>query len=199
MALQPEYSHKVYKTYGYPLFDIRMSEHRGKFILHVSFDAIVIDMTSFEILFGEWIALYNDKNPALPTLNISYRDYQLQYERLRGSALFERAWEYWLQKVDDYTLEVGLRLASHPARIDITLFNRLPLHPQVEQIIGDFTVLRLFNYRRQNSVSMNEQLSAIHRSLLNDVDNNLFDGIDVQRLLKQRRNLPANTVIARLC
>lgn len=32
--------------------------------------------------------------------------------------------------------------------------------------------------------------------MLNDVDNNLFDGIDVQRLLKQRRNLSANTVIA---
>ena len=26
------------------------------------------------------------------------------------------------------------------------MFNRLPLHPQVNSIIGDFTVLELFNY-----------------------------------------------------
>lgn len=248
--MRAEYSHKVYKPDCYPLFDIFLSEYQGKYLLHVSFDAIIIDMTSFEILFGEWIALYHDENLALPPLDISYRDYQLQYERLRGGALFERAQQYWLQKIDDYTLEAGLPLAAHPAGIDkpsfrrlsatipmsswqkivdkcqrfnisptalilelysrtlcywsgqeslclnLTLFNRLPLHSQVEQIIGDFTVLSLFNYQRQNGVAMSEQLSAIHRTLLNDVDNNLFDGIDVQRLLKQRRNLSANTVIA---
>lgn len=116
LALRAEYSHKVYKPDCYPLFDIFLSEYQGKYLLHVSFDAIIIDMTSFEILFGEWIALYHDENLALPPLDISYRDYQLQYERLRGGALFERAQQYWLQKIDDYTLEAGLPLAAHPAR-----------------------------------------------------------------------------------
>ena len=123
--MRAEYSHKVYKPDCYPLFDIFLSEYQGKYLLHVSFDAIIIDMTSFEILFGEWIALYHDENLALPPLDISYRDYQLQYERLRGSALFERAQQYWLQKIDDYTLEVGLPLAAHPARIDKPSFRRL--------------------------------------------------------------------------
>ncbi len=250
LALRAKYSHKVYSPDRYPLFDIFLSKYQGKYLLHVSFDAIIIDMTSFKILFSEWIALYNDENLVLPTLNISYRDYQLQYERLRSSNLFKRAQQYWLQKIDDFTLETGLPLASYPSRLDkpifrrlsttipmsnwqkivdkcqrfnisptaliielysrtlcywsgqdsfclnLTLFNRLPLHPQIEQVIGDFTVLSLFHYQRKHGVTMSEQLSAIHRTLLNDIDNNLFDGIDVQRLLKQRQNLPANTVIA---
>ena len=125
LALRAEYSHKVYKPDCYPLFDIFLSEYQGKYLLHVSFDAIIIDMTSFEILFGEWIALYHDENLVLPPLDISYRDYQLQYERLRGGALFERAQQYWLQKIDDYTLEAGLPLAAHPARIDKPSFRRL--------------------------------------------------------------------------
>ena len=95
--MRAEYSHKVYKPDCYPLFDIFLSEYQGN-LLHVSFDAIIIDMTSFEILFGEWIALYHDENLVLPPLDISYRDYQLQYERLRGGALFERAQQWRCRK-----------------------------------------------------------------------------------------------------
>uniref|UniRef100_UPI0026324167 condensation domain-containing protein n=1 Tax=uncultured Shewanella sp. TaxID=173975 RepID=UPI0026324167 len=33
--------------------------------------------------------------------------------------------------------------------VNLTLFNRLPLHEQVNHILGDFTVLELFNATRQ--------------------------------------------------
>ncbi|RAX03729.1 MULTISPECIES: non-ribosomal peptide synthetase [unclassified Photorhabdus] len=250
MALREQFSHKVYAPERYPLFDILLSEYAGKYILHISFDAIIIDMTSFEILFSEWIQLYQQPELPLPVLDITYRDYHLQYERARNSALFTQAENYWRQKASSISLEMNLPLAIRPAVmgkphfqrisgvipqsiwqklldkcqhysisptalivelysrtlcywagqeqicLNLTRFNRLPLHPQVNQIIGDFTVLSLFAYQNRTDISICQQLEQVHGALLQDIEHNLFDGVDVQRMLKQQRELSANTVIA---
>ncbi|HEY8372419.1 MAG TPA: amino acid adenylation domain-containing protein, partial [Pseudonocardiaceae bacterium] len=248
--LRHRYSHKSYDPECFPLFDVVLSRLDGVYRLHLSFDAIVVDMTSFGILFEEWIRLYQDPEHVLPDIGISYRDYVLQYARVRESDLLVRAQEYWQNKVDSYNLDMNLPLRARPSAVgkpffrrrsrvipapvwkevtnrclrygisptalileiygrvlsrwsgqeqlcvNLTLFNRLPLHPDINSVIGDFTVLELFDYRLEDELGIAAKLRRVHDELLQDIDNNLFDGVDVQRLLKLHHNVPVNKIVA---
>ncbi|WP_414167747.1 amino acid adenylation domain-containing protein [Streptoverticillium reticulum] len=248
--LRSAYSHKLYDPEQYPLFDVVLSRLDGVFRLHISFDALIIDMGSFDILFDEWAQLYADPQRCLPALGTSYRDYVLQYERIRESPLLLQAQEYWENKADDYNLDLKLPLKERPSAVDtpvfrrkskvipaavwdrladrcsqygisptalivelfsrvlsqwsgqdqlcmnLTLFNRLPLHPDINGVIGDFTVLELFDYRTERELGIAAKLRRVHGELLQDVDNNLFDGVDFQRLLKTRHSIPVGKIVA---
>ncbi|WP_339145016.1 condensation domain-containing protein, partial [Croceitalea sp. MTPC5] len=80
--------------------------------------------------------------------------------------------------------------------INLTLSNRLPLHKQVNDILGDFTVLELFNFHRLKHVSLKKNLVQVHDELWNDIENNLFDGIDFQRLIRTKLALPKNQILS---
>lgn len=250
ICLRENFSHKVYSPLHYPLFDVFISQFNGMCILHISFDAIIIDMGSFEILFKEWIRLYHNPEETLTTLSVDYRDYILQYEQIRRSELYQKAQEYWQGKLDFYNFEMNLPLKMpasgvfqpHFKRlsktiekttwdriklkaqvrnisptavileiysqcmaywsgqdnlcINLTLFNRLPLHPHINDVIGDFTVLELFCNQTRDEAAISERLQKTHHDLLLDIENNFFDGIDFQRLVKQKKKLPANQILA---
>ena len=79
--------------------------------------------------------------------------------------------------------------------INLTLFNRLPLHPQVNDIVGDFTVLELFNFQR-NEGPVLTGLANVHEQLWEDIEHNLFDGIDLQRKIRKDNNMSPQQVIS---
>ncbi|MFD7305858.1 amino acid adenylation domain-containing protein, partial [Streptomyces pharetrae] len=248
--LRGRYAHKLYDPERYPLFDVVLSRLDGVLRLHISFDALVIDMASFDILFDEWAQLYADPERCLPDLGVSYRDYVLQYEKVRDSDLLIQAQQYWEDKADDYQLDLRLPLRAHPSSVDtpvfrrksrvvpaavwekladrcrrhgisptalvvelfgrvlghwsgqdrlcvnLTLFNRLPLHPDINGVIGDFTALELFDHRTEHGTVIGETLRRVHGDLLRDIEHNLFDGVDFQRLLKTRQSMPINKIVA---
>ncbi|WP_165482867.1 non-ribosomal peptide synthetase, partial [Legionella gratiana] len=250
LAIRQQFSHKVYSPDTYPLFDIVVTKFNGIYLLHVSFDAIIIDMSSFEILFTEWITLYENPEHQLPILQLNFRDYILQSEQLRASSLFEKAQAYWQKRLNDYFLEMNLPLIARPSQVkhphfkriskaipkliwdkltakahyvgvsltalvleayartlcfwsgqkqvavNLTLFNRLPLHPQVHDLIGDFTALELFPYQYNALDTVNSVLEKTHQQLLTDIEHNLFDGIDFQRLLRQHHSIPSDTILS---
>lgn len=250
LAIRQQYSHKVYAPDIYPLFDIVVTKFKEIYLLHMSFDAIIIDMSSFEILFTEWITLYNHPEHQLPTLHVNFRDYMLHNEQLRLSPLFNQAKNYWQKCLDDYHLELNLPLIARPSQvkyphfkrvsktisktvwdklaakahcqgisltvvvleayartlclwsgqkklaINLTLFNRLPLHSQVNDLIGDFTALELYAYQHCASGTIKTVLESTHQRLLNDIEHNLFDGIDFQRMLRQHHAIPSDTIIS---
>jgi amino acid adenylation domain-containing protein len=80
--------------------------------------------------------------------------------------------------------------------INLTLFNRLPLHEDVNDVIGDFTVLELFNYHSNMTTTINQLFNEIHSNLWHDIENNLFDGIDFQRLIRKHYQLSDTEVVA---
>ncbi len=250
IRMRDKFSHKIYPPGQYPLFDIFVSQFMGICILHISFDAIIIDMGSFEILFKEWIQLYQHPEKSLPELAVDYRNYVLQYEKIRCSELYLKAQEYWKSKLDQYNFEMNLPLkmsasnVTHPrfnrisktikksvwdriklkaeARnisltavileiysqcmvcwsgqdnlcVNLTLFNRLPLHPHMNDVIGDFTVLELFCYHAKDSFTLSKRFQQTHHDLLLDIENNFFDGIDFQRIVKQNKKLSPHQILA---
>ncbi len=86
---------------------------------------------------------------------------------------------------------------SHQDRvcINLTLFNRLPLHQDVNALVGDFTVLELFNYIGDKHPFADKVLQT-HQQLWDDLEHNIFDGIDVQRLARKIYKLESTRALA---
>ncbi len=80
--------------------------------------------------------------------------------------------------------------------INLTLFNRMPLHERVNDILGDFTVLELFQFERHTSNNVSANIRQVHQRLWNDIEHNVFDGIDVQRLIRKQQNIPQGQIIS---
>jgi len=71
--------------------------------------------------------------------------------------------------------------------INLTLFNRLPLHPEVDALVGDFTSLTLLAVDNSAAASFAERARRIQRQLFADLDHGLVGGIRVQREIARRQ------------
>ncbi len=67
--------------------------------------------------------------------------------------------------------------------INLTLFNRLPLHPQVGEIVGDFTSLSLLAIDLSQTAPFFERARAIQTRLWQDLDHRSVSGVRVMREL----------------
>ncbi|WP_299316046.1 amino acid adenylation domain-containing protein, partial [uncultured Aquimarina sp.] len=80
--------------------------------------------------------------------------------------------------------------------VNLTLFNRLPLHEQINDILGDFTALELFNFKLEGKINIYSGIHKIHSELWNDIQYNLYDGIDFQRLIRKKQEIPQNRALS---
>ncbi|NEO91324.1 MAG: amino acid adenylation domain-containing protein, partial [Moorea sp. SIO3G5] len=71
--------------------------------------------------------------------------------------------------------------------INLTLFNRLPLHPQVNEIVGDFTSLTLLEVNNSVTIPFQERAQRIQGQLWEDLDHRYISGVEVQRELRRHR------------
>ncbi|MEL6441868.1 MAG: amino acid adenylation domain-containing protein [Cyanobacteria bacterium J06621_8] len=82
---------------------------------------------------------------------------------------------------------IGLWSKSAKFTINLTLFNRFPLHPQVNEIIGDFTSITLLEINREVN-SFTESSQQIQKQLWQDLDHSYISGLEVQRELNRRQS-----------
>ncbi len=71
--------------------------------------------------------------------------------------------------------------------INLTLFNRLPLHPQVNDIVGDFTSLTLLAVNNSASEAFTTRARRIQQQMWQDLDHRYFSGVRVLRELVCRQ------------
>lgn len=75
--------------------------------------------------------------------------------------------------------------------LNLTLFNRLPLHPQVNEIIGDFTSISLLAVNNSASESFTARANRIQEQLWQDLDHLYVSGVEVLReLARQQEGRP---------
>jgi amino acid adenylation domain-containing protein len=79
--------------------------------------------------------------------------------------------------------------------INLTLFNRLPLHPQVNDIVGDFTSLTLLAVDHSTADSFTERAKRLQKQLWEDLEHRFVSGIAV---LRELARLHGNTARARM-
>ncbi|HSG38293.1 MAG TPA: amino acid adenylation domain-containing protein, partial [Thermoanaerobaculia bacterium] len=231
-------SHQVIPADRWPLFEVRatrLDEMRTRF--HISFDFLIGDAWSWQILRRDIARFYQNPDAVLPPLELSFRDYVVAMFEFERSAAFERDLAYWRERLADLPPAPELPLAKSPAAmgrprfvrhsaripadvwdklkdrasragltasgvllaafsevlaawsksprftINLTLFNRLPLHPQVNEVVGDFTSLTLLAVDTSIGASFEERAKRTQAQLWEDLDHRLVSGVRVLREL----------------
>ncbi|MGW6600382.1 amino acid adenylation domain-containing protein [Streptomyces sp. NPDC055036] len=71
--------------------------------------------------------------------------------------------------------------------LNLTLLNRLPLHPDVDRLVGDFTSVNLLAVEGGAGAPFRERAAAIGARLFADLDHRLYSGVEVIREIARRR------------
>ncbi|MEH2080290.1 MAG: amino acid adenylation domain-containing protein [Nostoc sp.] len=242
IAVREHLSHQMLPNNQWPLFEIRASlldNQRTR--LHFSFDLLICDAQSFQVLFRELTHLYQNPQASLPPLELSFRDYVLALNSVKESEIYQNSIDYWQKRLatlppapelplinylaaikhprfvhrsDRLEPEIwqqlktkanqagltpsGVLLAAYAEvlsfwsknprfTINLTLFNRLPLHPQVNDIIGDFTSLNLLTIDNSIQQPFVTKAKRIQQQLWEDLDHRYIGGITVLRELAKAK------------
>ncbi|MFD5326744.1 amino acid adenylation domain-containing protein [Streptomyces sp. NPDC127092] len=71
--------------------------------------------------------------------------------------------------------------------LNLPMANRLPLHPGVDAVVGDFTSVTLLEVDTAAGDTFAERTRAVRDQLLTDIDHRLFSGVRVLREMKRVR------------
>jgi hypothetical protein len=238
LSVREEMSHEILPLGRWPMFDVRYSlidEDRVR--LHLSFDAILLDVSSYFIMLEEIRMFYENPQSTLPALEISFRDYVLALRKLENTENYRKAEDYWRKRIPSLPPAPEFRLrrdlsaipkprfkrlhatweADHwksvktcatkagltPTTVlltafaevlrlwnrhqsfclNITLFNRRPLHPQISDILGDFTDLLLLEVENMTQATFLERARHLHDRFWHDMEHREFNGVEVIREL----------------
>jgi amino acid adenylation domain-containing protein len=117
----------------------------------------------------------------------------------RSGKLDASLWQALKQQASQYQLTPsGLLLAvfaeilafwsrSPQFTLNLTLFNRLPLHPEVNQIVGDFTSSMLLAIDCSSQDAFTLRAQQIQAQLWQDLDHRYVSGVEVLRQLARRQ------------
>ncbi|WP_394843136.1 amino acid adenylation domain-containing protein [Pendulispora brunnea] len=84
------------------------------------------------------------------------------------------------------------RWARRPSfSVNLTVLNRLPLHPDVERLVGDFTSVSLLAVEPSAGRRFHEQAARLGGQLFEDMDHRLFSGVEVLREVARQRGREA--------
>ncbi|MEM7582349.1 MAG: amino acid adenylation domain-containing protein [Acidobacteriota bacterium] len=84
--------------------------------------------------------------------------------------------------------EILARWSKSPRfTLNITLFNRLPVHPEIDDVVGDFTSLNLLEVDASARIPFELRARSIQEQLWEDLEHRLAGGIQVMRELARRR------------
>ncbi len=235
-AVRQEMSHQVLPADRWPLFDIRVSQQDDqRFRIHISMDALITDIWSYQILMWELAQLYRNPDTVLEPLELSFRDYIMTEAEIQTTEYYQRALNYWMQRLPSLPPGPELALARSPASLEkphfkrwrttldqptwerlknqavqagltpaglllaafadvlttwnknahysitLTLFNRLPLHPQVQQLVGDFTSLILLEIDHRQPASFATRAKRVQEQLWSDLDHRYVSGVRILR------------------
>ena len=150
-----------------------------------------------------WLARMDQlpEAPALPTVkaNEPGQPEQVTFERHRFS-LDNNLWNSICHQAKGQKITpsgvvlaafaevIGLWSEQSCFCINITILNRPELHPQINQIIGDFTTVNILEVAPQAGSSFWERARALQQRLWLDLEHSSFSGIEVLRELRRRRN-----------
>src|SRR5262249_29876972 len=73
--------------------------------------------------------------------------------------------------------------ASDEFAVQLTVMDRPPLHPEIGELVGDFTTVNLFEVREGRSGAFRDRAERLQRRMLEDLRPLDFSAIDVLRAL----------------
>lgn len=149
-----------------------------------------------------------DTLPPAPDLPLAKHPSDLQHHRCRRyeSGLEQSTWQALKQKAAQAGLTPsGVLLAAFSEvlavwskvprfTINLALFNRLPMHPQVSHILGDFTSVTLLEADHSVPKSFADQAAQLQQQLWRDLEHRYFSGVRVMRELSRKQGATPNAM-----
>ncbi len=173
--------------------------------LSLSFRDYVIAEQAFQITTAYEQALAYWKNrletlPPSPRLPLTMAPSQIKSPRFerRSGRLDAAAWTKLKQRANQAALtpsgvvlsafsEVLTTWSQQPQfTLNLTLFNRLPLHPEVNKIVGDFTASMLLAVDNSDKDTFMNRAQRLQQQLWEDLDNRAVSGVRVLRELAKQ-------------
>lgn len=146
-----------------------------------------------------WFDRLADLPPA-PELPLATSPEAITEQRFcrQEARLNRRIWQILKQRTADAGLTPSALLltayaevlglwSKHPRfTINLTQFNRLPLHKEVNDLVGDFTSLTLLEVDNSAGQTFLERGRVLQRQLWRDLDHPYVGGVELQRELARR-------------
>ena len=147
-----------------------------------------------------WIDRIEGFSPA-PDLPLAKNEKQITDQRFcrRSAKLSPKEWD----KIRELSGEIGvtpsvllicayaetLRLWSNNKdfTLNLTQFDRKQMHPEVSELIGDFTTLTLLEIHDRNGESFQKRAKAIQKQLFEDMEHSAYSAIELERELKKKQ------------
>lgn len=124
--VRDQMSHLVLPSDQWPLFEIRATLLGAqRFRLHLSFDALMVDARSRNLILYEWSQLYQDLEVALPPLELTFRDFVMAEALLKETSIYQQAETYWDSRVASLPSPPELIFSRSPSSIFRSRFKRL--------------------------------------------------------------------------
>ena len=234
--VRDEMCSQVFDPEKWPLFDVRISYMPDNLArIHMSFDCLIGDARSFQIILDELAVCYAGKEKTLRPINYSFRDYILTTANNTDIPEYQLAREYWTKKIPDMPDKPLLSLKCEPALIhkpsfarknfclgkeqyiklkevaeryhvtktvvlltafseilalysrksrftlNLTLFDRETIHPDINSIVGDFTTGVLLDVDMSGNGSPLVYAERIRDTLITNLEHRRFSSVDVTR------------------
>ncbi|OEV12819.1 non-ribosomal peptide synthetase [Streptomyces nanshensis] len=90
-----------------------------------------------------------------------------------------------------YAAVIGRWSRTRDFCLNLTVLNRLPLHPDIGRIVGDFTSINLLAVEEGGDSTFTERAQAVAGQLFEDLDHRLYSGVEVLRELARHRGREA--------
>lgn len=146
-----------------------------------------------------------DTLPQAPDLprNITQKTSKKVRFRRQFLQLAPAVWQQFKEKAQQYGVTPTIAVMTAYALVikkwsqtkefclNLTVLNRLPLHTEVNDIIGDFTSVNLLAVDCTAEKSFTGQAQSLNAQLFEDLDHRLFSGVEVIRELTRRRGREA--------
>jgi amino acid adenylation domain-containing protein len=118
-AVRERLSHEVRDPERWPLFGVVAARLDDRLVrVHLSYDALIMDAASFDLLLRELSALYADPGTPLPALALTYRDYLLAEaaadQAPQGRRRHQAARDHWTRRLAELPPTPPLPLRAEP-------------------------------------------------------------------------------------
>ncbi|MED1798837.1 non-ribosomal peptide synthetase [Brevibacillus porteri] len=111
-------SSRVFSPMQIPLFDAQVTLLEGsKAIVHLYYDGLILDGWSQSMVTKQLEAFYREPNQWVEPIDISYRDYVCAVSGHKKSAAYNKAKQYWLEKLPELPGPPELPLKKQPHHI----------------------------------------------------------------------------------
>lgn len=135
-----------------------------------------------------------------PELPLAKREEEIAEQKFnrRESYLTLEQWDSLKQSAKNYGITPAVLLMTAYAEtlrrwsssadftLNLTQFNRKELHPQVNQLVGDFTTLTLLEIKNSREKTFFERAKNLQEQLMKDLEHSFYSAVDLERELKKK-------------